>query len=118
LLTLRKLIFDTAKEIPEVVEVEESLKWGEPSYAPTKPKIGSPIRLNRIKNKDQYAMFFNCNTNLVPTFKQMFPDTFKYGDNRSIIFNLNDKIPKKELRHCISLALTYHLNKNAINPLK
>ncbi len=31
--------------------------------------------------------------------------------NRSIIFNEDDEIPLKELKECIALALTYHLNK-------
>lgn len=116
LLFLRELIFKTSKELKEVGEIEESLKWGEPSYVPIKPKVGSPIRINKIKNSNQYAMFFNCNSNLVPTYKQIYPKTFNYGGNRSIIFNLKDEIPVKELSHCISLALTYHINKKSLNP--
>lgn len=99
-------------------EIEESLKWGEPSYSPIKPKVGSPIRINKIKTSDKYANFFNCQSNLVPTFKRVYPEKFNYGGNRSIIFELNDKIPVKELSHCISLALTYHLNKKSFNPPK
>ena len=110
------LIFNTAKEIKEVGEIEESLKWGEPSYSPIKPKVGSPIRINQIKNSNKYAIYFNCQSNLVPTFKQIYPKTFNYGGNRSIIFDIKDKIPVTELSHCISLALTYHLNKKSFNP--
>jgi hypothetical protein len=114
LLFLRQLIFDTAKEINEVGDIEESLKWGEPSYSPIKPKVGSPIRINQIKKENKYAIYFNCQSNLVPTFKQIYPKTFNYGGNRSIIFDINDKIPVTQLRHCISLALTYHLNKKLL----
>jgi hypothetical protein len=31
--------------------------------------------------------------------------------NRSIVFNVADRLPEEALRHCISLALTYHLRK-------
>jgi hypothetical protein len=34
-----------------------------------------------------------------------------YGGNRSILLNAKDKIPEPALRHCVALALTYHLNK-------
>jgi hypothetical protein len=38
LLRLRKIIFDTAKEIEQIEELVETLKWGEPSYLPKKKK--------------------------------------------------------------------------------
>jgi hypothetical protein len=28
--------------------------------------------------------------------------------NRAIVFNVTDEIPVSELKHCVSLALTYH----------
>ena len=106
LLQIRELIFTTAADI-DVVDGYRK----EPSYVHLKQKVGSPIRLNQLKDKNQFALYFNCQSNLVPTFKQIYPKTFNYGDNRSIIFDIKDKIPVTELSHCISLALTYHLNK-------
>jgi hypothetical protein len=35
----------------------------------------------------------------------------KFEGNRSIVFDLADRLPEEPLRHCISLALTYHLHK-------
>ncbi|MEE9431074.1 MAG: DUF1801 domain-containing protein [Melioribacteraceae bacterium] len=116
LLFLRELIFETAKQTEGVGELEETLKWNEPSYLTSKPKSGSTIRINRIKNSDKYAMYFNCQTTLVSTFRQIYPTEFKYGGNRSIIFELSEEIPVKELTHCISLALTYHIYKKSLNP--
>jgi len=34
LLGFRELVFEVASEIEQVKDVEESLKWGQPSYAP------------------------------------------------------------------------------------
>ena len=111
---LRKLIFETAAATEGVGELEETLKWGEPSYLTPKTKSGSTIRIDRIKSQEeQYAMYFKCTTNLVETFREKYPNQFKYGGNRSIIFNEDDEIPVKELSDCISLALTYHLNKKS-----
>jgi len=44
---LRKLILATAKEIPEIKTLEETLKWNEPAYL---AKKGSTIRIN-LKTK-------------------------------------------------------------------
>jgi len=112
LLFLRKLIFETAANTEGVGELEETLKWGQPSYLTPETKSGSTIRIDQIKSDPQkYAIYFHCQTTLVDTFREMFKDLFQYEGNRAIIFSDKDKIPKEELSHCISLALTYHLNK-------
>ena len=43
--------------------------------------------------------------------KERFPGRFTFGGNRSIDLRLNGKVPKKELKQCIALALTYHRDK-------
>jgi len=112
LLFLRKLIFDTASKMPEVGELDEQLKWGEPSYLTTRSKSGSTIRLGWNKSeKNTYAIYFNCKTDLVDSFREIHGDVFKYGGNRKIIFALEDKVPLRQLSHCISMALTYHRRK-------
>ncbi len=106
LLHLRKLILDTANEIEEIQQIEETLKWGEPSYL---VKKGSTIRIDWKENKpNQYAIYFKCTSKLVPTFKMIYNSLFKYEGNRAIIFQLNDLIPEAELKKCISVGLTYH----------
>ncbi len=106
LLFLRQLILDTASEMNNVAKVEETLKWGEPSYV---TKAGSTIRIDWKKSKpEQYAMYFNCNTILVDTFKELFRDQFNFEGNRAILFNENEEIPIVELKKCISLSLNYH----------
>ena len=112
LMDLRQLILDTATSTGGVGEIEETLKWGEPSYLTPKTKSGSTIRIDwKASQKDQYAMYFKCTANLVETFKKRYPTEFEYGGNRSILFNLDDEIPAKELKSCIAMALTYHRNK-------
>ena len=109
---LRQLIYDTAALIEGIGKIEETLKWGEPSYLTPESKIGSTIRIAwKESRKEQYSLFFKCTANLVPAFKEKFPQNFQFGGNRSIDFNLNDDVPEKELKQCIALALTYHRNK-------
>lgn len=109
LLHLRQLIFDTALNTEGVGEIEETLKWGEPSYV-TKPKTGSTIRLGAKQSQpNQFAMYFNCKTTLVLSFREIHGDVFQYGTNRAILFELGQRIPKQALSNCIAMALTYHL---------
>jgi hypothetical protein len=116
LMFLRQLIFDVASRTNGVGELEETLKWGQLSYLTTQTKSGSLIRIDQIKSQEgKYAMYFHCQTTLVDSFKEMYRGQFEFGGNRSIIFHVKDKVPVKELRHCVSMALTYHLNKRQNN---
>ena len=56
-------------------------------------------------------MYFHCQTNLVDSFRTLFPDVLSYEKNRAIVFEENERVPVNELRTCISMALTYHLTK-------
>lgn len=106
MLQLRALVLATANEIEGLNKLEETLKWSEPSYL---TKYGSTVRMDwKEKNPDQYAIYFKCTSQLVPTFKIIYKNTFEFEGNRAIVFKLGSKVPEKELKHCISLALTYH----------
>ena len=112
LLALRRLIFDAAKTTKGVGALQETLKWGQPSYLTPETKSGSTIRIDQVKSAaNQYAVYFHCQTDLVETFRELYPKELRFGGNRSILLNAQDEIPEAPLRHCVALALTYHLNK-------
>ena len=106
LLHLRELVLSAASEIEGLEKLGETLKWGEPSYL---TKNGSTVRIDwKEKNPGQFAIYFKCTSSLVPTFRTIYKNKFKFEGNRAIIFKLNEKIPEAELKHCVSMALTYH----------
>src|SRR5260370_41227412 len=112
LLALRRLIFDTAKTTKGVGALQETLKWGQPSYLTAETKSGSTIRIDQVKSTaNQYAVYFHCQTDLVETFRELYPKELSFGGNRSILLNAQAELPEAPLRHCVALALTYHLNK-------
>lgn len=112
LLYLRALIFSVAAQTSVVGVIEETLKWGEPSYLTSQTKSGSTIRIDWKKNTPAlYYMYFNCNTTLVDTFKEIYGDTFTYSGNRALVFNINDPVLLDALSDCIAMALTYKHNK-------
>jgi hypothetical protein len=111
LLALRRLILDTARSTKGVGRIEEALKWGQPSYLTAETGSGSTIRIDRVKSADnQVAVFFHCQTDLVDTFRELYPK-LSYSGNRAILLDADKKLPEAELRHCVALALTYHLRK-------
>lgn len=110
LLEIRQLILETAMDNDALGQLEETLKWGEPSYL---MKGGSTFRLAwHKKNPEQIGIYFNCQTKLVETFKELYADLFIYEGKRAILFDLDQEIPTQALRDCIILALTYHARKH------
>ncbi len=113
-LKLRELMLDVAACTQGVGELEESLKWGEPAYITAASKSGSTVRIAWKKTKPkQYAMYFNCQTTLVDSFKTMFPTAFKFEGNRALVFEEAHVVPVEALRICVAMALTYHQKAHA-----
>lgn len=103
---LRQLVLEVAEEVEQITTLEETLKWGEPSYL---AKKGSTLRMDwKSKTPNQYALYFKCTSQLVPSFRTVFKDLFTFEKNRAIVFQLDDKLPQAELKQCIRATLTYH----------
>ena len=115
LLALRQLIFDTATVTPGVGALQETLKWGQPSYLTADSKSGSTIRIDQVKSAPgHFGVYFHCQTDLVETFRELYPREFTYVGNRCIMLNAADAVAEPALRHCVALALTYHLTKRKV----
>jgi len=104
LFDLRTHIFKVASRL-ELGEVEETLKWGEPSF---KVRSGSPVRIDwKSKTPEKYYLFFNCNTKLVDTYRELFSDELVYEGNRAIVLEVSKPPPEETIERCLTLALTY-----------
>ncbi len=115
LLALRELIFKVAISTPGIGPLEEALKWGEPAYLTSQTKSGSTVRIGwKSSSPTQYAMYFHCQTNLIDTFRTLFPSEFKFEGNRAIVFNESEAVPTDSLAFCVAAALTYHRNKGKV----
>ena len=87
---LRELVIETVEETENVSTLEETLKWGKPSFI---TKYENTIRMDwKPKMPNQYALYFQYTSRLVETFKMVFDDIFQYEGKRAIIFRLNEKI--------------------------
>lgn len=111
LLAIRELIYEVSLSDERIGELEETLKWNEPSYLTSKTNSGTAIRMDwKSKNPNQFCIYFNCKTTLVETFRQLFPELCFEG-NRAIIFQLDEEISKDLPTECFFMALTYKLQR-------
>lgn len=100
---LQTLIHKVADE--SNIEIAESSKWGQLSFA---TPYGTPIRIDKFSDT-QIALFVNCQTTLIETWKSLFLDTMSFSKTRAIVFNTEENIPKEQLAICIDQAFNYHL---------
>ena len=102
---LRQLVLKTASEVG-TADIEETLKWGEPSFV---TKRGSTLRLAYdARRPEQCSLYFICNTRLVETFREVYPDVFEYDGKRAIHLPVDGPYNESALAHCIAMTLTYH----------
>lgn len=112
LMVLRETIFEVAAATDGVGVLTETLKWGQPSYLTEQTGSGTTVRIDRLKgDSGGYALYFHCQSGLVGQFRDLYPETFSYEGERAIHFGAKERVPVRELRHCIALALTHHLRK-------
>jgi len=107
LIRLRALVLEAAADA--AVQISETLKWGEPAYLPAKPRVGTTVRLNALKGSaDGYALFLNCKTTLLEQYRHLYPEAFGYDGQRGVLLTTAREPDAAALKHCITLALTYH----------
>ncbi|MHA1525022.1 MAG: DUF1801 domain-containing protein [Alphaproteobacteria bacterium] len=128
LLGLRRQILETAATTKGCGEIEETLKWGQPSYLTARPKSGTTIRLGAPKGAagrsgttirlgapkgaaGRYGFYVHCQTSLVDFYREIYPVEFDYEGARGVIMQADRHYDEAAIRHCIALALMYHQNK-------
>ncbi|HEV7274834.1 MAG TPA: DUF1801 domain-containing protein [Devosiaceae bacterium] len=109
LLEMREIILDVARKTEGVGELEETLKWGQPSYLTAATKSGTTVRIDAHLDGGA-ALLVNCQTDLVEEFRRHYP-ALLYEGARCVRFPDEQPLPEAPLRHIIALTLTYHARK-------
>ncbi len=101
---LRSLVYAVARD-NDLGTIVETVKWGQPSYL---SKHGSTVRIDWLsEDPENLGVFFNCNTSLVETFKEVFGNQLVYNGNRVVVVAIDNPVPP-ELSACFFMALNYH----------
>lgn len=107
-LALRSLIFEVAAGLPEAGPLDETLKWGQPSYRPRRPRTGTTLRAGPHRQA-AFALFVHCQSRVIPDFATAFPGAERLDGHRAVLFDSPDRIVPGRLAPLIRHALTYHL---------
>jgi hypothetical protein len=111
LMAVRAMIFDIAATLPphhHVGRVEESTKWGQPSYATPDTKSATPIRLGLSKAGDP-AIFTHCQSTVMRDFRDLAAPNLNFDGNRAVYLPNNYPPKLDEFAPLIRAALTYRL---------
>ena len=104
---LRTLIFELAAELP-IGGLDESLKWGQPSYLGRMPNSGTPIRLGVTKSGD-VAILAHCQSTVISDFRAIAPLGMRFDGNRALLLAAEDRPDDAAIAPLIRAALTYRL---------
>lgn len=107
LLAMRELIFEIAATLP-IDGVQESLKWGQPSYIGNKPNSGTPVRLGLTKAGD-VAVLTHCQSTVMSDFQAICPRDLRFDDNRALLLDADTPPDPAVIAPLIRAALTYRL---------
>lgn len=102
---VRDIVFEVSQTLPETGGVLEYLAWGQPSYRPQRPRVGTAVRLGLHEAK-RPAVFVHCSTSLISDFKSV-AGHLQFSGNRAVLLPLSGPLPAAELRDFVSLAFTY-----------
>ena len=91
IVALRTLIFDTGAALL-VGRIEESLKWGQPSYNTPDSKAATPIRLGITKTGD-IAVFTHCQATVMSDFRALAPADMRFDGNRALLLDADKPFP-------------------------
>lgn len=112
LIRLREMVYETAGSLKGVGTIEESLKWGQPTFTTVRPKSGSPLRMAPLPDgTDRVALYFICTTDLVSRFREHYGDALSFEGNRAILLDAGAPLPEAEISHCMAMALRYFADK-------
>ena len=107
--TIRAAILSAVADTPHVGPISETLKWGQPSWLTEACKSGTTIRVAWTQAQaDQIGLYLNCQTTLIATMREIYPDAFTYAGNRGLFSPLDAPLPTGPLDHVIRMAQSYH----------
>ncbi|WP_299042453.1 hypothetical protein [uncultured Tateyamaria sp.] len=110
---LRQIVHDVATSA-EIGPLDESLKWGQPSWRPKRARVGSTLRVDwSPSTPDRLLAFVDCKTNLAAQMDTRFPGQFHNDGRRALGFDLDKPLDEDAVWQLVHLTLTYHRAKRA-----
>lgn len=104
-----RALFLAVAEAAAVGPLDETLKWGQPSWRPVKPRTGSTLRMDwNPKFPDKVSLFVDCKTDLAARMREIYPDLPVNDGRRHLAIDLAAPLPEQAISHLAEMTLTYH----------
>lgn len=94
--------------------LDETLKWGKPSWRPKRPRTGSTLRMDWQPNAPhRLSLFVDCKTDLAARMADLYADVLTNDGRRAMGLALTAPLPEQAIAHLAQMTFTYHLKKTA-----
>jgi hypothetical protein len=109
-----RAIFQEVADQADIGSLDETLKWGQPSWRPGKPRTGSTLRMDwNPKFPDRLSLFVDCKTDLAARMQTLYPNLTENDGRRHLAVSLDAPLPKQAIAHLADMTFTYHRAKRA-----
>lgn len=108
MLDLRPREYTVAAQTKGVGALEETLKWGQPSYLTPETKSGTTLRL-AVTKTGGFCIFVPCTCRVVPHFYALLPQSLCHDGTRDILFDAKRDMSDAWIDLFITSALTCRL---------
>lgn len=113
LMACRTLFHDVAAEA-NTGRLDETLKWGQPSWRPVKPHTGATLRMDwDAGTPGRLSFYVDCKTDLAARMRDIYPDLPLNDGQRHLGIDLDHPFPDQAIRHLAEMTFTYHRAKRA-----
>ena len=105
-----RAIFHDVAGAAGIGDLDESLKWGQPSWRPIKPRTGSTLRVSWDSgDPDHLPLFVDCKTDLASRMQSLYPDLPQNDGRRRLAVDLTQPLPEQAIAHLAQMTFCYHL---------
>ncbi|MBY5932280.1 hypothetical protein KUV51_04645 [Tateyamaria omphalii] len=107
-LRTRTLVHEVATS-EDIGPLDESLKWGQPAWRPTRARTGSTLRVDwSPSTPNRLLAFVDCKTDLAAQMDLRFPGQFHNDGRRALGFDTETPLDEDAVWQLAQLTLTYH----------
>ncbi len=98
----------------DIGPLDTSLKWGQLSWRPRRPRTGSTLRMVWLsETPDHLSLLVDCKTDLATRMSDLYPDLPANDGRRCIKISITAPLPEQAVAHLARMTFTYHLSRTS-----
>ena len=102
-------MFHTIAAQAGIGTLDETLKWGQPSWRPIKPRTGATLRMDwDADSPDRLSFYVDCKTDLAARMRDIYPDLPLNDGQRHLAIDIRAPLPEQAVSHLAEMTFSYH----------